>query len=63
METARDEVTRPDVRGNVADGWRSILQLAVGLRPKAADAPAGSYHVALDPPLANRLIATLEPSR
>ena len=61
VEIARGEVTRTDVRGNVADGWRTILQLAVGLRPGSADAPAGSDYLALDHPLANRVIAALEP--
>ena len=61
VETACGEVTRPDVRGNVGDGWRTLLQLAVGLRPEAADAPAGSFYVALDQPLANLVIAALEP--
>ena len=61
VETARGEVTRPDVSGFVADGFRSILRLVVDLRPEAAEAPAGSYYVPLDQPLANLAIAALEP--
>ena len=61
VETARGEVTRPEVHGFVADGFRSILRLVVDLRPEAAEAPAGSYYVPLDQPLANLAIAALEP--
>jgi hypothetical protein len=61
VETARGELTRPDVRGSVADGYRSILQLVVDLRPETAEARAGSFYVPLDQPLANLVVAALEP--
>lgn len=61
VETARRELSRPDVRGVVADGYRSILQLVVELKAEALEAPAGSYYVPLDQPLANLVIAALEP--
>jgi hypothetical protein len=61
VETARGEVDRPDVRGIVSDGYRTILRLVVDLRAEPADAPAGSWYVALDQPLANLVIAALEP--
>ena len=61
VETARGEITRPDVRGIVSDGYRTILRLTVDLRAEPADAPAGSWYVPLDQPLANLVIAALEP--
>lgn len=61
VETARGEVARPDVRGIVSDGFRTILQLVVDLRVEPAEAPADSWYVPLDQPLANLVIAALEP--
>ena len=61
VETARGEVQRLDVRGTVADGLRTILQLMVGLRAEPWQAPAGSYYLPLNQPLANLAIAALEP--
>ena len=61
VELARGEVTRPDVRGSVADGHRTLLRLVVDLKPEPMDAPAGSHYVPLDQPLANLVIAALEP--
>ena len=61
VETARGEVQRPDVRGTVADGVRTILQLVVGLRAEPLHAPAGSFYLPLNQPLANLAIAALEP--
>lgn len=61
VETARGEISRPDVRGIVADGFRTILQLVVELQPQDLAAPAGSWYVPLDQPLANLVIAALEP--
>ena len=61
VETARGEVDRPDVRGIVADGYRTILRLVVDLRAEPAHAPAGSWYVPLDQPLANLVLAALEP--
>jgi len=61
VETARGEVSRPDVRGTVADGFRTIVQLVVDLRPEAWAAPAGGWYVPLDQPLGNLVVAALEP--
>ena len=61
LEVARGEMARPDVRGTASDGARSILRLVVELRPESLDLPAGSWYVALDQPLANLVIAALEP--
>jgi hypothetical protein len=61
VETARGEISRPDVRGIVSDGFRTILQLVVDLRAEPAELPAGSWYVPLDQPLANLAIAALEP--
>ncbi len=61
VETARGETERPDVRGIVSDGYRTILRLVVDLRAEPANAPAGSWYVPLDQPLANLVIAALEP--
>jgi len=61
IETARGEVRRPDVRGTVADGLRTLLQLVVSLRAEPLQAPAGSFYLPLNQPLANLAIAALEP--
>jgi hypothetical protein len=60
-ETARGESPRPDVRGSAADAGATIVNVAVALEPKRLGAPAGSYYVPLDQPLANLAIAALEP--
>ena len=61
IETARGEMVRPDVRGVVADDERTLLRLVVDLRPGPLDALPGQFYVPLDQPLANLVIAALEP--
>ena len=59
-ETAREVGVRQDVRGSIADGG-GVLRLKVELVGALLDAPLGSYYVGLDQPLANLVIAALEP--
>ena len=59
-ETARELGTRQDVRGSIADGG-SVAKVQVELVAAFIEAPAGSYYVPLDQPLANLVIAALEP--
>ncbi|MEO6033573.1 MAG: M14 family metallocarboxypeptidase [Burkholderiaceae bacterium] len=59
-ETARDVGVRSDVRGSVADAG-GVLHLKVDLVPALVDVRAGSYYVGLDQPLANLVVAALEP--
>ncbi len=65
-ETARELATRSDVRGSIADAGSAgspaqVLRLKVELVPALLDVPAGSYYIGLDQPLANLVIAALEP--
>jgi hypothetical protein len=59
-ETAREFGARADVRGSIADGG-GVLRVKVTTAPALIDAVAGSYYVGLDQPLANLVIAALEP--
>jgi hypothetical protein len=59
-ETARAEGARSDVRGRIADAERSV-QVMVETERKKLEAPAGSFYVGLDQPLANLAVAALEP--
>jgi Zinc carboxypeptidase len=59
-ETAREVAARGDVRGTIADAG-SVLRVKVDLVPILIDARAGSYYVGLDQPLANLVVAALEP--
>ena len=59
-ETARELVARSDVRGSIADAG-GALRLQVDLVPALIDVRAGSYYIGLDQPLANLVIAALEP--
>ncbi|RAR85551.1 murein tripeptide amidase MpaA [Paracidovorax anthurii] len=59
-ETARDTAPRQDVRGTVA-GPADIVRVQVAPVRTAIDAPAGSYYVPLNQPLANLAVAALEP--
>ena len=61
QELSRVETARPDVRGTVADAAQTVIGVRVALSPHAATAPAGSWYVALDQPLANLAVAALEP--
>jgi len=65
-ETARELVTRSDVRGAIADAGSAglpaqVLRVAVDLVPSLIDVRAGSYYIGLDQPLANLVIAAMEP--
>jgi hypothetical protein len=60
-ETARSEGAREDVRGTIADAGAAILRVQVALDARSLPAPAGSYYVPLDQPLANLVLAALEP--
>jgi hypothetical protein len=59
-ETARSGGARQDVRGAIADAGQ-IVKVEVALVRGVVDAPAGSYYVPLNQPLANLVIAALEP--
>ena len=59
-ETARELGRREDVRGSIADGG-SVAKVQVELVTAFIEAPAGSYYVPLDQPLANVVIAAMEP--
>ena len=59
-ETAREVGVRQDARSSIADGG-GVLRLKVQLVSALVDAPLGSYYVGLDQPLANLVIAALEP--
>jgi hypothetical protein len=60
-ELSRVEGDRPDVRGTVADAAHAIIGVRVALAAKSATAPADSWYVPLDQPLANLVVAALEP--
>jgi len=51
---------RSDVRGSIADAG-TVLRVKVQTVPALLDVPAGSFYVPLDQPLANLIIAALEP--
>lgn len=59
-ETARAAGVRQDVRGAIADAGQ-IVKTEVALVRGVIDAPSGSYYVPLNQPLANLVIAALEP--
>ena len=59
-ETARELAARSDVRGSIADAG-GVLLVKVDLVPALIDVRAGSYYVGLDQPLANLVVAALEP--
>jgi hypothetical protein len=61
-ERTRSESARPDVRGTVADAAPTMIAVQVELAPaQPTAAPAGSWYVPLDQPLANLVVAALEP--
>ena len=60
-ETAREAGTRADVRGTIADAQGSALRVKVALQPLLIEVNAGSFYVPLDQPLANLVVAALEP--
>ncbi|WP_326533962.1 M14 family metallopeptidase [Pseudorhodoferax sp.] len=59
-ETARASGERSDVRGSIADA-APIVQVEVALSRGVLDTPMGSYYVPLSQPLANLVVAALEP--
>ena len=59
-EIASTSSERQDVRGAIADG-NAIIKVQVSLARGVVDAPRGSYYVPLNQPLANLVIAALEP--
>ncbi|MES3012872.1 MAG: M14 family metallopeptidase [Pseudomonadota bacterium] len=59
-ETARELAVRSDVRGSIADAG-GVLLVKVDLVPVLIDVRAGSYYIGLDQPLANLIIAAMEP--
>ena len=59
-ETARSTGVRQDVRGAIVDAGQ-IVKTEVALVRGVIDAPVGSYYVPLSQPLANLVIAALEP--
>ena len=65
-ETARELAVRNDVRGRIADAGSSgvpaqVLRVETDLVPALIDVRAGAYYVGLDQPLANLVIAAMEP--
>ncbi len=59
-ETSREVGARTDVRGNLTDAG-GVLRVGVSLLPALFDIDAGGYYVGLDQPLANLVIAAMEP--
>ena len=59
-ETARSSGERADVRGTIADGTQ-VLKVEVDLVRGVQDAPMGSFYVPLAQPLANLIVAAMEP--
>jgi len=59
-ETGRESGVRQDVRGTIADGG-AVVRAQVQLTQTLLDVPVGSYYVPLSQPLANLVIAALEP--
>jgi hypothetical protein len=60
-EMTRSSGVRQDVRGTIADAGQQIVKAEVALVRGVIDAPSGSYYVPLNQPLANLVIAALEP--
>lgn len=61
-ERSRSESARADVRGTVADAAPTMIAVQVELAPpQPLAAPAGSWYVPLDQPLAHLVVAALEP--
>jgi len=58
-EIARESVQRQDVRGPIDEGV--VVRTRVRVVPALLDVKAGSYYVPLDQPLANLVVAALEP--
>lgn len=61
QELSRSESARPDVLGTVADASHTVIGVRVALTARAVTAPADSWYVPLDQPLAHLAVAALEP--
>ena len=59
-EAGREAAARTDAPASIADGG-PVLRVNVNLQPALIDVEAGSYYVGLDQPLANLVVAALEP--
>ena len=59
-ETSSTQGARQDVRGSIADA-AAIIKAEVSLVRGVIDLPMGSYYIPLNQPLANLVIAALEP--
>lgn len=59
-ETARESAARPDAAASISDSG-SPLRVRVQTLPALLDVKAGGYYIGLDQPLANLVIAALEP--
>ena len=59
-ETLREDAVRKDVRGSIADAG-GMLRLQVELQPQPLELRIGGYYIGLDQPLANLVVAALEP--
>ncbi len=59
-DTGREAATRSDASAGIADGGPA-LRINVNLLPALIDVEVGSYYVGLDQPLANLVVAALEP--
>ncbi len=59
-ETSSTSGERQDVRGAIADS-NAIIKVQVNLARGVVDVPRGSYYVPLNQPMANLVIAALEP--
>jgi len=59
-ETASTSGERQDVRGAIADA-NAIIKVQVSLTRGVVDVPRGSYYVPLNQPMANLVLAALEP--
>ncbi len=60
-ETSRSAGARADVRGSIADAASPIVRVEVDVVRGVLDTPMGSYYVPLGQPLANLVVAALEP--
>lgn len=59
-ETSSTSGERQDVRGAIADS-NAIIKVKVNLARGVVDVPRGSYYVPLNQPMANLVVAALEP--
>jgi hypothetical protein len=60
-ETSRGDGVRADVRGTISDGEQPTVKVEVELVRGVLDTPQGSYYVPLGQPLANLIMAAMEP--